>query len=889
MPPRWLERLAFFPGGPRGELLFVLGDLREEYANRRRDTGAVRAHLWFLVEAVSARARLLSVRPRTTAPKSSAALAPRYPIGLMTNDIARSLKTVARRPRFAILVAVTMATGVAATVVMMAAFQSVVLTPLPWSDPDRVYMIETKLGDLDWSDASSIPEFRDLDEGVTSFEEFGGYGFGVAMVGDSMTASRLPSLLVTGELFALLGAQPALGRSFVAEDALPGADPVVLLSDQVWRREFAADPGLVGRTVQLNGRATVVVGIMPPDFAFPDRSIEVWTPWRLDLANPNASRSLHFLRVVGRLGSQVDPNVARAELAAVTATMAETHADAYFKGYQTRMRPYLDVVLGGARNPLRLLGLAAALLLAIATVNVSMLVADRRVARGRETGLRVALGSGYGRALLPLAVESWAGIVVGAGIGTLVGWSVLRWAREAAPAGLPRIDLLGISPGTLTAVGVSLAIVGTVATLLAFAGSGVPASIRPGTRGARGDRSVFRRSDALVVTQIALAMTLTSGAGLMVRTLHSLYEVDPGIRPEGVLTARITPRGDAYRSAEARIEFHRQLRAELTALPGVTEVGVALNLPYDGRYGSDWVFQNESTQHLGVGESPVATVQMAGPGYFEAAGIPLEGRGFTEGDRADGRLVAVVNRTMAERFWPGRSAVGQRLRVWNDPVSPWMEIVGVAADIRSFGLDRDAPPIYYVPTTQSHVSTFFVPGEVFVLVRTSREAEDMALGLRRATGRVDPTATLSAIRPFEEVVAAGFGQRELTLWVLSAFGGVALLLAGIGVLASMLTLVTKRRAEIGVRRALGETAGSVAGRLLRRTLGLTLAGCAMGVVLSVGAARLIVTVLYGVPVWDPPALLGAATVLLSVALLATLVPAMSALRVEPLEALRAEG
>lgn len=882
LPPRWLERIAF-PASPRGELLYLLGDLREEYAERHQRQGPLRASLWFVGQAAACRYRLsisrLGTRPRVDGSSQ--------PLSSVISDAARSVRLVFRRPGFALLMALTTAAGVAGTAVTMAGLYSVLVTPLPWSDPDRVFMVETKLGDLAWS-GSSIPEFRDIEGGMAAFEQVAGYGYAVSMIGDSTNASRLSGLLVTGDLFSLLGAEPTMGRGFTPQDAIPGAEPVVLLGHETWQRDFGGDPGIVGRVVSLSGVPTTVVGVMGRDFAFPNREISIWEPWRLDLENPQASRANHFLRVVGRLRADVEVDVARAQLESVASDMTQTFPDSYSNGIALRMRPYLDVVLAGAGAPIRLLALAGFLLFTVSAVNVTMLVANRRDGRAKDAQLRLALGAGRIRASIPSAVEAWLGILSGGAVGIAIASIVLGAIRDAAPPEIPRVELLALNPWLIGVLVVAAAVVAAIATGASLGWSEGPDGLGRAVRGDRGATPMLRRGETLVVTQIALAMTLCCGAGLMVRSLQSLYAVELGVQPEGVLTARVTLRGDGFREAEERIAGFRSIRDELLRQPGVREVGGALNLPYGGRYGSDWTFQTEETQSLGIGESPVATVQMAGPGYFEAAGITVEGRTFTDADVADGVFVGIVNRTMAERHWPGRSALGQRFRVWNDPAKPWMEVVGVADDVRSFGVDRAAAPIYYVPTTQAHVSTYFTPREMFMLVRTELDPAALSGSLRGAVGAAVGSATVSSVRPMTDVIASGHGQRTLTLQVLSAFAGVALFLAGIGVFASMLTGVTRRRSEIGIRRALGETAGTIVRELVQRALVIALAGAVIGVALSLAGTRLLAALLFGVDAWDPAALVGAAGVLVAVSLAATLIPSLRALSISPIEALQSE-
>lgn len=882
LPPRWLERLAF-PSHPRDDLLYLLGDLREEYAERYGESGPLRAGLWFVVQATACRCRLTVSRLG-----ASSGLNPfSQPTGSVISDAARSVRLVLRRPGFAVLLALTTAAGVAGTAVTMAGLNSVLATPLPWHDPDRVFMVETKLGDLAWS-SSSIPEFRDIEGGMDAFEQVAGYGYTISMVGDSTNASRRLSLLVTGELFALLGAEPTMGRSITSQDAIPGAEPVVILSHETWQRDFSGAADVLGRVVRLSGVPTTVVGVMGPEFAFPDREIAIWQPWRLDLENPAASRANHLLRVVGRLRPGTEADVAESQLGAVSARMTETFPEVYTNGIDLRMRPYLDVVLAGADAPLRLLALAGLLLFTISAVNVTMLVANRRDGRAHEAHLRLALGAGRVRAYMPSAVEAWVGILSGGATGIIIAASVLAMIRNAAPQEIPRVELLSLSPSLVGFLGTAAVLVAAIATAASFGWRRASDGLGRSVRGDRSSTPLGRRGEVLVVTQIALAMTLCCGAGLMVRSLQSLYAIDLGVEPEGVLTARVTLRGDGFREPAARIGAFREIRDEVLRLPGVTAAGAAFNLPYGGRYGSDWTFQTEETQNLGVGPSPVATVQMAAPGYFEAAGIEVEGRTFTDADDTDGVLVGIVNRTMADRYWPGVTAVGQRFRVWNDPVKPWIEIVGVANDVRSFGIDNPAAPIYYVPTTQSHISTYYTPNEMHLLVRTTLDASDLAGPLRGAVSTAVGSSTVSDVRTLTEVVGLAHGRRTLTLQVLGAFAGVALFLAGIGVFASMLTGVTRKRAEIGIRRPLGETASAIVRGIVGRSLLIATSGALLGIALSLAGTRILSAVLYDVEPWDPAALFGSASVLVLVSLLATLIPSMRALRISPIEALHGD-
>lgn len=889
-PPAWLERLAFLPSLPAsGDAWYLLGDLREEYADRCAATSPFRANAWFLREAVRARIQLRTSRSRPAVTSAHASAHPPHDnrVASMMVEIRQSVRGVVRRPRFAFMVALMTGTGIGAAVALAAVLRSVVFTPLPWPEPERVHALETRVANLDWM-GSSGPEFLDFREGLSSFEALGGYGYGFGTLGDSLSARRVRVAYLTAEVLPLLGAVPALGRYFTPEEDVPGTARVALLSHDTWQREHGGDPAILGSTIELSGQARTVIGVMPAGFDFPSPDIAVWVPWRLALADGQLSRSNHFLFVLGRLRPGVTPEAAGAELRLVTDRLAAEYPADYSSGLETRLRPYLDRVLGDVRGPLWLLVAASLLLLGIATVNVSMLVAGRRVARSHESAVRVALGSGRIRAAAPQLVEAWLGILAGGAAGIWAAWAVVRAVRSAGITALPRTDLIQLTPDIALAGGAGTVLVGLIATLCALA-AGRNAGLGASSRTMAGSRYAYRSIDALVAAQIALAVTLCIAAGLMVRTTGALNAVDPGVDADGVLTALVTPRGPAYDEAAARIAFHDALRERLLAIPGVTAAGAALNLPYAGRFNSDWTFQREEDQDLSVGDSPVATVQMVTPGYFEAAGLAVEGRSFSTADRADAPPVIIVNRTMAQRFWPGRSAIGQRMRAWSQPEKPWMEIVGVVEDVHSFGLDRPAPPIYYLPTTQSHLSTFFTPGEMTVLVRTAGDPLSVAGPVRTAITSVDATVAISSVQPFEDVVRRSLGHRPVTLRVLAAYSAIALALAGIGVWALLTAVVQARRREIGIRLALGERVSRIGVRLVVRTLTLVFIGTLAGIAVALSGARLLASVLFGVQAWDPVTIGGVVLVLGGTALIAAALPALTAMRVRPLEALREDG
>ena len=896
-PPRLVEWLLVLVAGR--ESWFLLGDLREEYADMRSTTSRRRAMFWFWSQIlrVGPRLALQRLRPLTGPPadsndgegSSARSWRPADWSAAGFIDIRQTVRAATRRPGFALLVAGTLGVGIAAVTLLTAIIQVSVLAPLSFPESERVLALETRMADLGWF-GSSAPEFLEQRD-LQSFERVAGYGNGVVTLGDSLSPRRESVAYATADLLPLLGRSPQLGRFFSAEEDQRGGPFAVVLSHRVWKRDFGGQADIIGSTTLINGRSTPVVGVMPENFAFPTSEAAAWLPWRLDLLDAPGGRGNHFLDVVGRLRSGVELGAARAELEVLTERSARLNPDHYSEGYQTRLRPFIDRVVGEARRPLWILVGAAFLLLVIATANVSTLLIGRAHARARDVSVRAALGASRLRANAPFLLEAWIGVLTGGVLGLLATAVGLRLLSRSDITALPRIDLLEMTPLTWLVGGALMVAAGSIATLSPIAASRAGGRFAGlDGRGVLGSRRVYRSQRVLMTSQVALAAALCMGAGLMVRTLASLHAIDTGISAESVLTLRVTPPPAVYGEAIETVRYHTRLLERVRAVPGVNAAATALNLPYGGRYNNQFTFQRVDDATKSIGDSPVATVQFVSSGYVAAAGLRLSlGRALAATDVADAPAVVIVNESMARRFWPDQSAVGQRMRVFNTGTpKPWMEVVGVVSDVHANGLGLAAPPIYYVPTTQAHVSTFFTPLERTLLVRTQAAPASLVGPIRRAIGEFDAATAISAVRPLATVVDTSVEEESVTLKVLGILAASALLLATIGIAATTGASVRMRRREIGIRRALGETSSTVATRVITSTLRYVLMGIMLGVVGSVGAGSLLASVIYGVRPWDPITIFGVSAVLALAAAAASALPALTAARTDPLETLRAE-
>jgi putative ABC transport system permease protein len=805
----------------------------------------------------------------------------------LLQDLRYSLRTLLKNPGFAVVAVITLALGIGANTAIFSVVNAVLLRPLPYAEPDRLVMLWGSYPEFGRT-STSLPDFLDWREQSTAFEELAGLtttNVNLA-IGDG-EPGRASRGLVTANFFRTLGVRPALGRFFLPEEEQGGAEgvrlaePVVVVSHGLWQSRLGGSPEVIGRTLELHGRQYTVVGVAPPDFRFGE-PMDVWTP--LNLA-AEAGRRSEFLQVLGRMRAGATLEQARGEMEAINRRLAEEYPTTN-TSIGVELVTLREQVIGNLRPALLAFMGAVGLVLLIACANVANLMLTRAAAREREMAIRAALGAGRMRLARQLLTESVVLAMVGAALGLLLAVVGIRALRSAQADLIPRFAEVGVDP---TVLGFTLGLAVLTGVLFGLApavrlGSRTLSGVlRSGGRGLAGEGGVWRLRSALVLGEVALALMLLVGAGLLIRSFERLQRVDTGFEPSGVLAAQVALPITQYPEPEQRLAFWNQLLESAATLPGVESAALGSNVPLSGAAGY-WSF---SIEGLADAEGIMQDAQpfSVTPEYFRTLRISLlDGRVFGEQDHADAPPVAIVNRTLAERFFAGRSPLGQRLTFGDpeNPETPWWTIVGVVNDTRIEGM-RDAPySQIYRPYAQAG------GGNMIVLLRTAGDPLRLAGPVRSAVHNLDATLPVYDVKTMQQYVTESITTPRIGTTLLGVFAAVALLLAAVGIYGMISYTVTQRTQEIGVRMALGAQPGDMLRLMIRQGMTPVLGGLLVGIFGAWAASRLIGSQLYDTSATDPLTFLGVVLFLGSVALLASYLPARRATRVDPMIALRAE-
>ena len=814
------------------------------------------------------------------------------------SDLRYAFRSLRQNSGFTVLTALTLALGIGATSAIFSVVRGVLLRPLAYQRPEEVMLVHTRLEGTPRGELS-LPEYWDLREQARSFTRVAAYASGSLTLTGSGTPERLQAGYVTADAIPLLGVSPARGRAFDAEEDLPGAPPVVLMSDGLWRRRFGADPDIVGRTLLLDDAPTTVLGVMPPGFQLPSHhagpAMELWTLLQLDPAVDRSERGWHQLTVVGRLGPRVTPAAADREISGLMAGMLARYPNEYQPDFAGSVSPAAEELVGDIRPVILVLMGAVGLLLLIACANVASLFLARAEARQREMAVRAALGARTGRIVRQLLTES-ALLATGGGLlGLLLSVWAVRALVAAAPPTLPRLDAIEVDGWVLAFTALttlSTSVLFGLAPALRAARPDLFRALTEGGRGGSAGASRQRLRRGLVVSQIALSLVLIISAGLLIRSFARMRAVDPGFVAEQLLTARIELSPVRYRSNEQVRAFYERLVRRAVPRPGVRSAAVVKALPMMQLELGDWSFVREGRHSLPPkpSEWSMAYWQAASPEYFETMQIPLlQGRGLEAADRLGSPGVVVINRTLASRVWPDGDAVGQRILLGGGPVdSVWRTVVGVVGDVRHRGLDAEPRPEIYLPHAQFPAGTGPALRTLRVVLRSEGDPTALTGPLRAALSELDPDIPLSDVRTMEEALGDRAAQRRLTMLLVGSFALLALTLGAVGVYGVMAHLVMQRHREIGIRIALGALPREILGLVLSQGLWLTGAGIALGLLGAMASTRLLAGLLFGVEPTDLATFLATATTLATVAIAAAFLPALRATRTDPITALRSE-
>jgi putative ABC transport system permease protein len=887
-PGRWLLRLLPRRAGER-TFLPAYYDLHADYVAARRlkrsafGRGLAGVSLAARATAAAIQCLILAMAERRPPSAVPAATPRRRGVDpMLTQDLRYGARMLWKNPGFTAVAVLALAIGVGANTAIFSVVHAVLLRPLPYRDAARIVELhETARGGLT---TISPPNALDWRARSRTLARIGIYNDTTATLTGGAEPQRLDAALVDGDVFDVLGVPAMLGRTFTADDARPGAERVVVLGHGLWRSRFGGDPRIVGRPLTFDGTAFTVVGVMPAGFTFPGR-IDLWFPLMLtaDDLTPN-QRGAHYVNAIARLQPGATVEQANDELGAIERSIAEQFEAV--QGYGVFAAPILDSMVGGVRRPLLMLLGAVGFVLLIACVNVSNLLLARAATRRAEIAVRSALGAGRWRIVRQLLAESVLLSLAGGLAGVLLASWGVRALESVLPRDLPRAAGIQIDVPVLAfslAVSVLTGLLFGLAPAVHASSADLAVSLKDARRdgAAVGPRRFLR--GALVAVEVALALVLLAGAGLTIRSFDRLSRVPTGFDPSNVLLAGVTAPDSRYPDPAAVAGFYRDLTEGIASLPGVEAAG-AVMIPPLARGGFAGTFNVIGRPDRDEEDS--MQVRAATPGYFPALRIPLRrGRPFTAADSETGAPVALVSEEAARRFWPGQDPLGQRIRIHvgvNKNRERPREIVGVVGDVRTRTLDGSIPPVAYVPHAQ------YAADGMTIVVRSAGDAAAVLPMIRTRLRTLDREIALTNVRTGDQLVAASVAQPRFRMLLLGIFASVAVLLAAVGLYGVMAFSVSQRRAELGLRMALGAEPGDV----LRLVLRQGLAPVGIGLAVGLGGAALLTRVMTGLLFQtDPldPLTFGAVSLLLAaVAAVACYVPARRATTVDPLTALRYE-
>jgi putative ABC transport system permease protein len=809
----------------------------------------------------------------------------------LAQDIRYGIRTLAKNPGFTIAAVLTLALGIGANTAIFSVIENVLLRPLPYPQPERLVEIWNTYEPQVPRGGLSPGDYADWRQQNQSFSEMGAYAR--ISQGFNLTGQGEPQRILAGyassELFPMLGAKVVAGRWFLPEEDRAGSAPVVILSHRLWQSRFGGDPGIVGRAIALDNQRYRVVGVLPAGFQLL-RWPDLWMP--LGQYGDDLTEHIHHaFDAVARLKPGVSLAQARDEINRLNQQEAIRYPDAH-KNFGVRVQTLQDPSAASLRNTLLVLFGAVGLVLLIACVNTANLLLVRNAAREREVAVRTALGASSGRLMRQLLTESTLLALLGGALGLLLAIGGLKVLLAFVPA-----DLAVLQDSRLN--GIVLAF--TVAICI---GTGLACGLLPAVRtvktnlagvlkqGSKGTSAAghHRTHNLLVISEIAMALIPLIGAGLLLRSFQQMLEVDPGFRMDHILTmeieqpalsfaqiSQLSQKEQIKLGAKQAQQFER-IAAQIRALPGVTEVGGIDDLPLSNEFRQASRFVIEGQPLPAAGARPIVQVRTVSLSYFSTVGIPLRaGRLFTEDDSK--LLSAVINETMAERFWPQGDALGKRVNLCSlDPKPCWFTIIGIAGNVHQFGLDGQ-------PTFDLYFTGGWTP---YVVVRTTLAPLGIVAAVREVVHKVEPNLPVTHVMTMDGLLSDSVSPRRFSAVLIGIFAVLALLLAAVGIYGVMSYAVSQRTQEIGLRMALGAPAGTVRGMILGQMLRLTMLGVGIGLAGSFVVARFLASLLFGVGTYDPATFLGVAALLFVVGLAASYIPARRAMRVDPIVALRYE-
>ncbi len=814
----------------------------------------------------------------------------------LAQDVRYALRTLIRSPLFTAVAVLTLGLGIGANTAIFSVINAVLLEPLRYRDPGRLVSIKGAFPGMGFEKFwVSAPEYLELQEWNRAFAAVGGYRTVSRSIDTDVQPLRVTAAVATYDLFEALGVDAALGRTFTRDEDLPGGDPAVVISHGLWTRAYGADPATVGRTVMVDGVATRIVGVMPERFDIEDAGVEVWQPLQLDPAAPGG-RASHYLYLVGRLNPGVSIPQAEADVGALVATWSDRVPGQHTPspdGHPFVITDLHEELVGGVQSQLWILLGAVGFVLLIACANVGNLLLARAESRQKEVAVRVAMGAPRRRLVRQFLTESIVLALLGGIVGVAMAWGGLEILLAASPGSVPRLQEITIDGGVLgvtVAIAVLTGVLFGLAPILHLTGRQVGNSIREG--GARttagGARQRIRK--ALVVAEVALAVILVVGSGLMIRSLGALLDVDPGFRSENLLTWQMLLPAAGYPNAAEQTGFYDQLMANVAGLPGVEAAAIMSGLPPRRNVNAnDTEFEGIDFSEENGPRPNVDYYQTVSANYFDVMDIPIVmGRGFDSSDEVSDHPVAIVNEQLVRTFYDGENPLGRRIRPCCGDSTPWLEIVGVAKDVKQGGLESATGTELYFNYAQSGNLAGFTPRNMNVVVRTVRTPAPLASAMRSEVARLDATLPLAGLQTMDDNLSGSLARPRFLATLLAVFAGLALALAAVGTYGVVSYFVAERNREIGIRMAMGAESGNVLAMVLKHGGGLALGGLSLGLLGAFSLSRVMESVVFGIATTDAATYALAPTVLAVVAVLACYIPARRATRVDPAVVLREE-
>jgi putative ABC transport system permease protein len=816
-------------------------------------------------------------------------------MGTLWQDLRFGMRLLARTPGVTAVAVICLALGIGATTAIFSVVYSVLMRPLPYHEPERLVRIYTEFptfpnGGLRkfWTSPPEFLEIRGESRAWESIEAWTTSGVNLAGTSEPVRAT---ASFVSGGLLVSLGVQPAKGRLLTPADGEPDAPLTAVISHGLWQRAFGADPNVLSRELRLNGQRCSIVGVMRPGFHFPPGEVdppEVWMPLQLNPANPGG-RGSHFLYLLGRVKNGISFEQARSDMARMVTAFGARSAPNFHtlnhKLHPLVLYPLHEEVVGAVRPAMMALLAAVGFVLLIACVNVANILLARAEVRQREIAIRRAVGAGTGNLIRQLMAEGALLSIVGAAVGVLLAYAGLRIIVAAGQGSIPRYSEIALDGRTLLfTLGVSLltGVFFGLAPLAQYLAHSLHDVLKSGGGRTTATVNAHRLRHAMVIGELALALVLLIGTGLMIRAFWKLQAVHVGLRPENVLTMRIALPQGAYPENVRVLQFWMALEERVRTLPGIASATMMTGMPPVRPLNANDAQIEGFVQKTGGPLQNVDYYQATGRSFFETLGVPLiEGRLFDDRDGAGGPPVIIANQTMARTFWPGQSAIGRRVKP--NFQGDWRTVVGVVADIKNAGIDKPAGPELFVPAAQTTGQGL---RNAFLVIRTASDPRRLIGAVRAEVAALDPSLPVANIRTMDEVIAAAQSRPRFLALLLTLFAVVALTLAAVGIYGVMSYMVAQRTPEIGVRMAMGASANHVLGMVVGRGMKTAAAGIVVGAIGAFALTRFIQGLLFGVEAVDPLTFAAMAGVLLATILIACYVPARRATRVDPLSALR---